>query len=180
ARAGRRVKILVPQRGEKRGFVDLANRNAALAYQTRFNQARAAQYDALETLQHVLNLPTLPRRIECFDISTIQGSETVASMVVCDDGRMRRADYRKFRSRSRWPPTIRRCSSSSGFATKRIASRSRSIGGRDRCAICDRSSITFRASERGGARRCSPRSAAWPASGARHVKSWPRWSARKQ
>src|SRR5881628_1810691 len=98
-RARRRVRILVPQRGEKRGFVDLANRNAALAYQTRFNQAKAAQYDALETLQHVLALPTLPRRIECFDISTIQGSETVASMVVCEDGRMRRAEYRKYRIR---------------------------------------------------------------------------------
>ncbi len=98
-RAGRRVRIIVPQRGEKRGFVDLANRNAGLAYQTRFNQARAAQYEALETLQHVLGLPVLPRRIECFDISTIQGSETVASMVVCEDGRMRRAEYRKFRIR---------------------------------------------------------------------------------
>src|SRR5499426_2443263 len=102
-RAGRRVRIVVPQRGEKRGFVDLANRNAALAYQTRFNQTRAAQYDALETLQHVLALPTLPRRIECFDISTIQGSETVASMVVCEDGRMKRSDYRKFRIRGRRP-----------------------------------------------------------------------------
>jgi excinuclease ABC subunit C len=98
-RAGRRVRIVVPQRGEKRGFVDLANRNAALAYQTRFNQAKTAQYDALETLQHVLGLPALPRRIECFDISTIQGSETVASMVVCEDGRMRRGDYRKYRVR---------------------------------------------------------------------------------
>ena len=98
-RVGRKVRILVPQRGEKRGFVDLANRNAALAYQTRFNQAQTAQYDALETLQHVLALSALPRRIECFDISTIQGSETVASMVVCEDGRMRRSDYRKFRIR---------------------------------------------------------------------------------
>src|SRR6185295_578330 len=98
-RAGRRVRIQLPQRGEKRGFVDLANRNAALAYQTRFNQAQTAQYDALETLQHVLALPALPRRIECFDISTIQGSETVAAMVVCEDGRMRRAAYRKFRIR---------------------------------------------------------------------------------
>ena len=98
-RVGRKVRIIVPQRGEKRGFVDLANRNAALAYQTRFNQAQTAQYDALETLQHVLALPGLPRRIECFDISTIQGSETVASMVVCEDGRMRRSDYRKFRIR---------------------------------------------------------------------------------
>jgi excinuclease ABC subunit C len=102
-RVGRKVRIVVPQRGDKRGFVDLANRNAALAYQTRFNQAQTAQYDALETLQHVLALPSLPRRIECFDISTIQGSETVASMVVCEDGRMRRAEYRKFRIRGLEP-----------------------------------------------------------------------------
>jgi excinuclease ABC subunit C len=98
-RAGRRVKIVVPQRGDKRAMVDLASRNAGIAYQTRFNQTKTAQYDALETLQHVLALPALPRRIECFDISTIQGSETVASMVVCEDGRMRRSDYRKFRIR---------------------------------------------------------------------------------
>ncbi|HEX3704384.1 MAG TPA: excinuclease ABC subunit UvrC [Vicinamibacterales bacterium] len=98
-RAGRRVRLLVPQRGDKRAMVDLACRNAALAYQTRFNQTAAAQHDALETLQAVLGLPALPRRIECFDISTIQGSETVASMVVCDDGRMRRGEYRKYRIR---------------------------------------------------------------------------------
>jgi len=99
SRAGRKVRIVVPQRGEKRGLVDLAARNAALAYQNRFNQATTAQYEALETLQAVLKLPTLPRRIECFDISTIQGSETVASMVVCEDGRMRRGEYRKYRIR---------------------------------------------------------------------------------
>jgi excinuclease ABC subunit C len=98
-RAGRRVRLVVPQRGEKRGLVDLASRNAELAYQRRFNQAAAAQYEALNTLQAVLALSTLPRRIECFDISTIQGSETVASMVVCEDGRMKRSDYRKFRIR---------------------------------------------------------------------------------
>ncbi len=98
-RAGRRVRLVVPQRGEKRGLVDLASRNAELAYQRRFNQAAAAQYEALNTLQAVLALPTLPRRIECFDISTIQGSDTVASMVVCEDGRMKRSDYRKFRIR---------------------------------------------------------------------------------
>jgi excinuclease ABC subunit C len=98
-RTARRVRILVPQRGDKRAMIDLACRNAALAYQTRFNQAQAAQHDALETLQAVLALPALPRRIECFDISTIQGSETVASMVVCEDGRMRRGEYRKFRIR---------------------------------------------------------------------------------
>jgi excinuclease ABC subunit C len=99
ARAARRVRILVPQRGEKRGMIDLANRNAGIAYQTRFNQTKTAQYEALETLQHVLALPALPRRIECFDISTIQGSETVASMVVCEDGRMRKGEYRKYRIR---------------------------------------------------------------------------------
>jgi excinuclease ABC subunit C len=98
-RSGRRVRIVVPQRGEKRGMIDLANRNAALAYQTRFNETTAAQYDALETLRVVLALPAIPRRIECFDISTIQGSDTVASLVVCEDGRMRRQEYRKFRIR---------------------------------------------------------------------------------
>ncbi len=98
-RSGQRVRIVVPQRGEKRGLIDLANRNAALGYQSRFNQTTAAQYDALETLQSIVGLPALPRRIECFDISTIQGSETVAAMVVCEDGRMRRSEYRKYRIR---------------------------------------------------------------------------------
>jgi excinuclease ABC subunit C len=97
SRAERRVKLLVPQRGDKRALVDLATRNAELSYRTRFNELATAQFDALETLRAVLNLPALPRRIECFDISTIQGSETVASMVVCEDGRMKRSEYRKFR-----------------------------------------------------------------------------------
>src|SRR5690606_32121417 len=88
-RAGRRVRLVVPQRGEKRGLLELAIRNASLAYETRFNHQRTANYDALETLRLALNLPGFPRRIECFDISTLQGSETVASMVVCEDGRMR-------------------------------------------------------------------------------------------
>jgi excinuclease ABC subunit C len=74
-----------------------------VAYNVRFNENVAANYDALETLRVILNLPALPRRIECFDISTIQGSETVASMVVCEDGRMKRADYRKFRIRGQGP-----------------------------------------------------------------------------
>jgi excinuclease ABC subunit C len=100
-RSGHRVRILVPKRGEKRGLLDLAARNAQVAYQTRFNETVAAHYDALETLRVVLNLPAIPRRIECFDISTIQGSETVASMVVCEDGRMKRGEYRKFRIRGR-------------------------------------------------------------------------------
>ncbi|MDR1991041.1 MAG: excinuclease ABC subunit UvrC [Acidobacteriaceae bacterium] len=103
ARAGRKVRLVVPQRGEKRGLLDLANRNASLAYQTRMNQDATAQFTALETLQLVLSLPSLPRRIECFDISTLQGSETVASMVVCEDGRMRPREYRKFRIKTSAP-----------------------------------------------------------------------------
>ena len=102
-RSEHRVRIVVPKRGEKRGLLDLAARNAQVAYQTRFNENVAAHYDALETLRDVLNLPSIPRRIECFDISTIQGSETVASMVVCEDGRMKRSEYRKFRIRGSRP-----------------------------------------------------------------------------
>jgi excinuclease ABC subunit C len=97
--AGRRVRLIVPVRGDKRGLLDLATRNAALAYDALFNETTVAHYEALETLQALLALPGLPRRIECFDISTIQGAETVASMVVCEDGRMRRSEYRKFRIR---------------------------------------------------------------------------------
>jgi excinuclease ABC subunit C len=89
----------VPRRGDRRGLLELATRNAAVAYNARFNDTVAAHYDALETLRAVLNLPALPRRIECFDISTIQGAETVASMVVCEDGRMKRGEYRKYRIR---------------------------------------------------------------------------------
>src|SRR5262245_51236259 len=98
-RAGRRVRLLVPRRGDKRALVELATRNAELSYRTRFNESTIAHFEALETLRTVLKLQTLPRRIDCFDISTIQGSETVASMVVCEDGRMKRNEYRKFRVR---------------------------------------------------------------------------------
>jgi excinuclease ABC subunit C len=99
SRAGRRVRVLVPRRGDKRALVELATRNAELSYRTRFNEITASHFEALETLRSELGLPSIPRRIECFDISTIQGSETVASMVVCEDGRMKRNEYRKFRVR---------------------------------------------------------------------------------
>lgn len=95
--AGRRIRLLVPQRGDKRGLVELAARNAALAYHSRANQNGAAHFDALETLRAMLKLPALPRRIEGFDISTIQGAETVGALVVCEDGRMRPSEYRKFK-----------------------------------------------------------------------------------
>ncbi|MBM3817502.1 MAG: excinuclease ABC subunit UvrC [Acidimicrobiia bacterium] len=100
AKAGRKVRIVVPQRGDKKALVELATRNAELSYRTRFNEITAAHFDALETLRSVLGLAAIPRRIECFDISTIQGSETVASMVVCEDGRMKKSEYRTFRIRS--------------------------------------------------------------------------------
>lgn len=99
ARADRKVVLHVPQRGDRRALVDLATRNAELSYRTRYNETTAAFFDALERLRVALALPVLPRRIECFDISTIQGSETVASMVVCEDGRMKRSEFRKFRIR---------------------------------------------------------------------------------
>ena len=99
ARAGRRVRLAVPRRGDKRALLDLAGRNATLAYDSRFGEDARAQRAALEELQRVLELGALPRRVECFDISTIQGSETVASMVVCEDGRMQPGEYRKFRVR---------------------------------------------------------------------------------
>jgi excinuclease ABC subunit C len=98
-KAGQKVTVSVPKRGDRRGLVELANRNAALAYDGRFNEPTVANYEALETVRQVLSLPGIPRRIECFDISTIQGSETVASMVVCESGRMKKGEYRKFRIR---------------------------------------------------------------------------------
>jgi len=93
----RKVRIVVPQRGTKKGMMELAHRNAALGYRTRFDQNATANYEALESLQAALRLPKLPRRVDCFDISTIQGAETVASMVVCEEGRMRPSEYRKFK-----------------------------------------------------------------------------------
>jgi excinuclease ABC subunit C len=95
-RAGRRVELSVPSRGDRRGLVDLALRNATIAYDTRFGDAAVQAFEALDTLRRVLDLPTVPRRIECFDISTLQGTNTVASMVVCVEGRLRRSEYRKF------------------------------------------------------------------------------------
>jgi excinuclease ABC subunit C len=106
-RAGRKVRIVVPQRGDKKGLIELAGRNAALTYRQRFDTNATANFDALEALQQVLRLPRLPRRIDCFDISTIQGSETVASMVVCEDGRMKKGEYRKFRVTASGPQGLK-------------------------------------------------------------------------
>jgi excinuclease ABC subunit C len=86
----------VPQRGDKRSLVDLVGQNAKQAYDQRFRVMKPAAKVIQETLQDALTLPELPRRIECFDISHIQGAETVASMVVWEDGKMKKSDYRKF------------------------------------------------------------------------------------
>jgi len=95
-----RVNILVPQRGEKRSLIDLAASNAKQSYDQRFRVMKPNQKQIQEALQDALGLGDLPRRIECFDISHIQGAETVASMVVWEDGRMKKSDYRKFIIRS--------------------------------------------------------------------------------
>jgi excinuclease ABC subunit C len=92
----RQVHIHVPQRGEKRSLVDLVCQNAKQAYDQRFRVMKPAAKVIQESLQDALMLPDLPRRIECFDISHIQGAETVASMVVWEDGKIKKSDYRKF------------------------------------------------------------------------------------
>jgi excinuclease ABC subunit C len=91
-----RVHILVPQRGDKRALIDLAGTNAKQSYDQRFRVLKPNARAIQEELQEVLGTPELPRRIECFDISHIQGAETVASMVVWEDGKMKKSDYRKF------------------------------------------------------------------------------------
>jgi excinuclease ABC subunit C len=93
---GARVHILVPQRGDKRSLIDLAGNNAKQSYDQRFRVLKPNARQIQEELQDTLNLPELPKRIECFDISHIQGAETVASMVVWEDGKMKKSDYRKF------------------------------------------------------------------------------------
>jgi excinuclease ABC subunit C len=91
-----RVHILVPQRGDKRSLIDLAGNNAKQSYDQRFRVLKPNAQKIQEELQEALSLPELPKRIECFDISHIQGAETVASMVVWEDGKMKKSDYRKF------------------------------------------------------------------------------------
>src|SRR5258705_7067697 len=96
-RKGQRVKICDPQRGEKRDMIDLVDKNAKLAFEQRFRVLKPDMKRVLEELQETLELPHFPARIESFDISHIQGAENVAGMVVCDNGKMNRSEYRKFR-----------------------------------------------------------------------------------
>ena len=91
-----RVHITVPQRGDKRELIDLAGNNAKQSYDQRFRVMKPNARKIQEAFQDALALTELPKRIECFDISHIQGAETVASMVVWEEGRMKKSDYRKF------------------------------------------------------------------------------------
>ncbi len=95
-RASHRIEVAAPQRGEKRSLVDLVCQNAKQSYDQRFRVLQPSIRIIQEALQEALTLGELPRRIECFDISHIQGAETVASMVVWEDGAMKKAEYRKF------------------------------------------------------------------------------------
>ncbi len=102
-RRRRRATLVVPQRGEGRALMDLAARNAGETLareQARWLADEGKTLAALEELADALGLPTAPMRIECYDISNIQGSNTVGSMVVFEEGRPRSGDYRRFRVRT--------------------------------------------------------------------------------
>ncbi|PYT77951.1 MAG: excinuclease ABC subunit C [Acidobacteria bacterium] len=95
-RAGHKVEICTPQRGSKRAFLDLVENNAKHSFEQRFRVLKPTSKAIGEALQNALNLLEEPKRIESFDISHIQGTDTVASMVVWENGRMKKSDYRKF------------------------------------------------------------------------------------
>lgn len=97
---GQRVHILDPQRGRKRELIDLVEKNAKIGFDQRFRVIRPDWKQVLTEMQEILGLPEYPQRIESFDISNIQGSENVAAMVVCEEGEMKKDDYRKFIIRS--------------------------------------------------------------------------------
>jgi excinuclease ABC subunit C len=99
-RRGRKVEIHTPLRGMKREMIDLVQRNARLSFLQRFRAALPSPAIIGKELEETLDLEKPPRRIECFDISNLQGSDIVASMVVWEDGRMKKSDYRRFIIRS--------------------------------------------------------------------------------
>jgi excinuclease ABC subunit C len=93
---GRNVEIHTPQRGQKKALLALVGSNARHSFEQRFRVLKPTSKAIAEAVEEALNLPDPPRRIECFDISHIQGTDKVASMVVWEDGRMKKSDYRKF------------------------------------------------------------------------------------
>lgn len=99
-KAGKKVKISVPQKGEKSHLMSLVRKNAldmVSKYQDSYESKMKSNLIALEKLQEALNLKKLPKRIECYDISNISGVESVGSMVVFENGDAKKSDYRKFR-----------------------------------------------------------------------------------
>jgi excinuclease ABC subunit C len=95
-RAGHRVEIFTPQRGSKAAILDLVESNAKHSFEQRFRVLKPTSKAIAEALESALGLPEPPERIESFDISHLQGTDTVASMVVWEKGRMKKGDYRKF------------------------------------------------------------------------------------
>jgi excinuclease ABC subunit C len=91
-----RVEIRTPQRGQKKALLDLVRNNARHSFDMRFHVLKPSSRAIQGALEDALNLPAAPARIECFDVSHIQGTDKVASMVVWEDGRMKKSDYRKF------------------------------------------------------------------------------------
>jgi excinuclease ABC subunit C len=98
-RRGHRVRLHVPVRGVKRRFLETVRRNAVLAFEARFHGRHSHGVEALESLAEALGLDEPPYRIECFDVSNLQGTDSVASMVVCQQGRLRKTDYRSYNIR---------------------------------------------------------------------------------
>jgi excinuclease ABC subunit C len=97
-----RVEILFPQRGAKHAFLELVEKNARHSFEQRFRVMKPSSKAIAEAVKQTLGLPEPPRRIESFDISHLQGSDTVASMVVWEDGKMKKSDYRKFIIHADW------------------------------------------------------------------------------
>ncbi len=116
-RAGHKVEICTPQRGSKAAILDLVENNAKHSFEQRFRVLKPTSKAIGEAMQNALNLPEEPKRIESFDISHIQGTDTVASMVVWENGRMKKSDYRKFIIRGEAGPGGRARSENDDFAS---------------------------------------------------------------
>ena len=116
-RAGHKVAIFTPQRGTKRSLLELVESNAKHSFEQRFRVMKPTSKAIGEALQNALSLPEEPKRIESFDISHIQGTDTVASMVVWESGRMKKSDYRKFIVRGVEGPGGRPRSENDDFAS---------------------------------------------------------------
>jgi len=116
-RAGHKVEIFTPHRGSKAAILELVESNAKHSFEQRFRVLRPTSKAIAEALQNALSLPEEPKRIESFDISHIQGTDTVASMVVWEKGRMKKSDYRKFIIRGEAGPGGRARSENDDFAS---------------------------------------------------------------